>query len=95
MQFLIAASLFLQGNDFDFDQTAFGQLGDFDSGTGGKHVAVDILGIYFVDSAEIIHILNEHQRLDDAVHAQPGFSQNGFDVFQSLLGLRLDRKSVV
>jgi len=77
-----------QGNGFDFDQRAQGQLGDGHSGSGrgllGEKCAVNA-----VDHAKIGHIGDEDGGFDDGVEASARGLQHGLEIGHDLPGLRL------
>ena len=72
----------------DLDEGVLGQGGDLDA-AAGREAAVEVGAVDFVHSAEISQILHENRRLDDVVEGQASLGQNGLQVLQRLVGLRL------
>lgn len=77
------------GDDLTLDEHVLGQTRDLDAASGRERLG-EIPGVDGVDGGEIVHILDEHRRLDGLGHVAAGGLQHGGQVAENLMGLRLD-----
>jgi hypothetical protein len=77
------------GDDLDLDAGALRQRGHLDGRAGGE-IGGEVLGIHLVHPGEVRQVRQEHRALDDIGEGQPLVIEDGLDVLQDAVGLRLD-----
>ena len=77
------------GDDLTLDEHVLGQTRDLDAASGREGLG-EIAGVDGVDGGEIVHVLDEHRRLDGLGHVAAGRLQHGGQVAEDLMRLRLD-----